>query len=219
MDFHGLQVAVEQRIRQPGRAHGPRKVLLTAGTPDPQSSRSDPLQSDWCSLAPLPPNPALPNGQSQHHTHTHPYSASYPRLPALEVRRWSSDFLSWDFMMASCLCFSSRSLARTSSSAHTSGGKGGHERRGRQSSQLPEADGTCCTLLPRYAGLPSACHLLGPQLPKCAREVAKVANEASWRKPPIPTPGAGLRGAQGFSLHTCQESCIIFCLCSAAFLS
>lgn len=46
---------------------------------------------------------------------------SYPLLPVLEARFWSAPFCrSWLFMMASCLCLSSMSLALTSSSTHTS---------------------------------------------------------------------------------------------------
>ena len=48
---------------------------------------------------------------------------SHPRLAVLEARLCSV-FLwrPWFFMMASCLCLSSRILPRTSSSEHTSGG-------------------------------------------------------------------------------------------------
>lgn len=46
---------------------------------------------------------------------------SYPLLPVLETRFWSVPFCrSWLFMMASCLCFRSISLALTSSSTHRS---------------------------------------------------------------------------------------------------
>lgn len=46
---------------------------------------------------------------------------AHPRLPALEVRRRSRErWRPWARRRASCLCFSSSSLARTSSSPHTS---------------------------------------------------------------------------------------------------
>lgn len=46
---------------------------------------------------------------------------AYPLLPVLETRFWSVPFCrSWLFMMASCLCFRSMSLALTSSSTHRS---------------------------------------------------------------------------------------------------
>lgn len=47
--------------------------------------------------------------------------SSYPLLPVLDARLCSVPFCrSWLFMMASCLCFSSVSLALISSSTHTS---------------------------------------------------------------------------------------------------
>lgn len=47
--------------------------------------------------------------------------SSYPLLPVLEARLCSVPFCrSWLFMIASCLCFRSISLALTSSSIHTS---------------------------------------------------------------------------------------------------
>lgn len=46
---------------------------------------------------------------------------TYPLLPVLETRFWSVPFCrSWLFMMASCFCFRSMSLALTSSSTHRS---------------------------------------------------------------------------------------------------
>lgn len=49
---------------------------------------------------------------------------AHPRLPALEVRRRSRVcWRPWARRSASCLCFSSSSLARTSSSPHTSAEK------------------------------------------------------------------------------------------------
>lgn len=48
---------------------------------------------------------------------------TFPRLPALEVRRRSRErWRPWARRSASCLCFSSSSLALTSSSPHTSRG-------------------------------------------------------------------------------------------------
>lgn len=48
-------------------------------------------------------------------------AGTHPRLPALEVRRRSRErWRPWARRRASCLCFSSSSLARTSSSPHTS---------------------------------------------------------------------------------------------------
>lgn len=63
-----------------------------------------------------------------HHCHSFhvlflscPNIPSHPRLPVLEARLCSVPFCrSWLFMMASCLCFRSISLALTSSSIHTS---------------------------------------------------------------------------------------------------
>lgn len=47
--------------------------------------------------------------------------SSYPLLPVLDALLCSAPFCrSWLFMMASCLCFSSVSLALISSSMHTS---------------------------------------------------------------------------------------------------
>lgn len=46
---------------------------------------------------------------------------AHPRLPALDVRRRSRErWRPWARTSASCLCFSSSSLARTSSSPHRS---------------------------------------------------------------------------------------------------
>jgi hypothetical protein len=46
---------------------------------------------------------------------------THPRLPALDVLRLRDDLcLSWDFMITSCLCFSSRSRTLNSSSSHRS---------------------------------------------------------------------------------------------------
>lgn len=48
-------------------------------------------------------------------------AGAHPRLPALEVRRRSRErWRPWARRSASCLCFSSSSLVRTSSSPHTS---------------------------------------------------------------------------------------------------
>lgn len=50
-----------------------------------------------------------------------PEVLSHPLLPVLDARLCSVPFcLSWLFMMASCLCFKSVSLALNSSSTHTS---------------------------------------------------------------------------------------------------
>lgn len=47
--------------------------------------------------------------------------SSHPLLPVLDTRLCNVFLcLSWPFMMASCLCFNSIILARTSSSVHTS---------------------------------------------------------------------------------------------------
>lgn len=51
-------------------------------------------------------------------------TGAHPRLPALEVRRRSRErWRPWPRRSASCLCFSSSSLARTSSSPHKSAEK------------------------------------------------------------------------------------------------
>lgn len=64
---------------------------------------------------------------SGHQMHGHvwePLAAqplTYPRLPALDVLRLKDDLcLSCDFMITSCLCFSSKSRTLNSSSSHRS---------------------------------------------------------------------------------------------------
>lgn len=64
---------------------------------------------------------------SGHQMHEHvwePLAAqplTYPRLPALDVLRLKDDLcLSCDFMITSCLCFSSNSRTLNSSSSHRS---------------------------------------------------------------------------------------------------
>ena len=66
----------------------------------------------------------MPRCHGQEHPQGQGWPAlAHPRLPALEVLRLKDDLcLSCDFMITSCLCFSSSSRTLNSSSSHRSEG-------------------------------------------------------------------------------------------------